>query len=294
MTTTHTVRALDATHPVDYLAAIGLLACVSDGSVQFNESNRPVLLTPASAETTATEVTAELERWTNPIHSALPTSLQSTTPDWPQLEPLCRDSWQNPITDGHLRTFDVGSAKDPAHRPLQVLSAALMLVTGKSYLRKSLEDLWPAPSRKKDVQAARDRTRAELYDGVLALLCGERPSSVRGGMALRLTTSDISPRLRSGTETALLTPTIEALAAVGIFHLLPRQRGITVERGQGRRPQHRAGLTWALNPAPLSLRSLVDIHEESHPPPSWPRFTCVVQTIGGGTKAAQFTHIRPI
>ena len=291
-----TITAIDASQPAGYLAALGLLTLAPAAQLRF-EHTTPVLLVDGDPHQLAGAVAEGLEAVTSPESMPLPDvpTLRTTTPAWSAVAELCRRSWAEQPLDCALRLFDLGAAKTGAGADPQVIAGALVLISGKSYPRKSLSELWPdPPGRAGDVPARRAQQRQELRDSIAGLLQGQHVTAVPGAMAMRYTTSDPSPRLRSGAETAAVQPALEALAYVGATRLLPGQLGHP-PRPPGDSPRNpRPGLTWALNPVPMTLTAVINVHETRAWPATWLRFTAVKTAIGGGTKAAHFTDIRPL
>lgn len=283
--TEHRLVALDGATPGGYLAAVGVAALVEGARVRFDELATPILEAPRPDDALAEEIVTGIEALSAPDTTPLPERLHSTTPAWSELSEMCHDSWRDAVLDGLLRTFDIGSHK-PGRVPLdpQVRSGSLVLVSGKSYVRKSAGELWPEGPRRSDPARWRADRRASLLSDALALLRGAVPSIATGVMGLRFTASEASPRLRRGTETAEIVPLVEGLALVGVTRLLPGQRDAS----------GRPGLWWSLNDVPLTVRALVDIHEQRAAPRHWPTFTARVRVIGGGTKASSFVEAGPL
>lgn len=275
-----TLSALHGAVPVHYLAVLGLAAAVESATVVFTSQGVPVLAADAEEEAVVQAVIAELERLTLPDLCPLPASMTTTTPAWSQLAPVADASWHDPVLDRLVRTFDTGSTK-PVRAALdrQVVAASLTLISGKSYLRKSLETLWPTSARSHDRQTELAGLREQRRQDLVALLHGQRPSTVHGGLALRFTTSETSPRIRTGLEESQISPLLEGLALAGQTLLLPHQCDL-----DGRR-----GMTWTCNPVPLDTHALIALHETRSAPRTWPRYCANVVSIGGGTKASRFT-----
>ena len=287
-----TIKHLDGGYPSDYLAAIGIVCLVPGATMAFPAGTAPVLASELDENNVAAQIVEGIERLTLEDTSPLPDAkpMYTTTPAWSSLAELCLQSWDNPTVDRLLRTFDTGSVKERGKLDPQVESAALVLVSGRSYVRKSIGELWPARDKKADrdqqLQAARDA----FHNDALDLLQGRRPQSVADAMALRFTASETSPRLRAGTDASVITPLVEGLAFAGATCLLPRQEGISVDNPQARTK----GLKWALNPVPLTVQAIVDVHEQDAAPSQWPSFTAEVRTIGGGTMAQHFVYVRAL
>ncbi|CAG7570811.1 hypothetical protein FB554_2928 [Barrientosiimonas humi] len=285
--TTWELTALDGGHPSGFLAALGL-AALSDGTLSFLESGTPALTHEKEAGDVARSVVDQLENLTAPENFPLPdvATLRSTTPAWSALADLCAQSWDSPALDDVLRTMDVGGTKGGAVIPAdpQVKSAALILISGRSYVRKSCADLWPPAKRGKDSAQHRAQQRQLLLDDVHALLDGDAPRFITDSMVLRFSVAETSPRLTLGTESAAAVPVVELLALVGVLQLLPG----TLDAEGG------AGLVWSLNPAPMGASAVAQLVINDIHPASWPTFTASVRSIGGGTKASRFDSIRRV
>lgn len=272
--TTWMLRALNATEPTGFLAALGLCTALPASQLRFTNEHCPALTAPTNEDEAVAQVVASLTARTHPDCRPLghEKNLWTTTPAWEALDPACNASWTEPDVDALLRTYQIGSTKQPRQTPWQVTSASLMLISGRSYLGKALEQAWP-----------------DGYDqatSLRTLLRGDFPSMARG-MSLRLTATESSPRLRGGDEQTWICPIVELLGLLGMTALLPRQLSIDPAKES---PPSR-GITWTLNPVPMSAHALIDLHEQQTPPAGWPRFTASVKNISVDDRQSHFTNI---
>lgn len=276
MTDTYRLSVLDAaSDPAHYLAAVGVVSSLGPSSRLHFVEAAPILSCDDPTDVIVAMLGAQIRHLTDPSTCPLPDTagMRTTTPSWSALSPLVQASWDDPLLDQLLRTMDTGVVKAGKTPPdPQVMSSTLTLISGKSYLRKSLLELWPEDDRA-------DR----IDDDVRELLAGGYPGQRESGMALRFTAAEVSPRLRTGSETSHVVPLIEALALLGQTQFLPGQRR------DGDR-----GFVWSLNPNPLPARTLIDLHETRAQPGHWPSYAADVRSIGGGTKASRIVNVHPL
>jgi hypothetical protein len=276
------LASLNPQQPTGFLAALGLASC-GGGELSFPAGEQVVLTHDEPAEAVAVRAIECLDRLVSPRVIPDIAGWRTTTPPWSVIAPMCSASWHDPVADSVLRTIDVGSVKSDASADSepQTLSGALVLISGKSYVRKAAQDLWPVAPLGMDPAEHHRHQMAARVDDLAMLLSGRRPSVSTESMYFRYSVSEASPRLRLGVEVASAVPLIEMLAMAGVFSLLPRQRGA----------DGKPGLHWALNPLPLGARALVDLHEARGWPKTWPTWTAAVRVVGGGTKASEFALI---
>ena len=154
------------------------------------------------------------------------------------MKELSQATWNDPFVDDALSTLDIGSFKRASSDP-QVLAASLMLISGRSYLRKSCADLWPVPPGV-DLDVAYAHQQARLEEDVELLLAGLRPSTMANTMSLRYTaTGCLAPLRERGAEAGRATPVVE----------LDLRRSHRPAPTTTRRRGH-PGLSWSLNPIP--------------------------------------------
>lgn len=298
--TSWTLTSLDGTHPAGFLAALGLCSITPNARLAFSGAT-PILISDADLEEATAAIAAAIEEATHPDAFPLPdiVELRTTTPRWSTLSGLCEQSWVNDAIDAVMHTVDAGrSTSDvkPTDPDPKAPSGSLILISGRSYLRKSLAELWPPPTAKRssDPHAHLSAQRASLRASVRTLLTGDTPPLHDDAMGLRYTVTEASPRLRHGVEGSVIQPLTEALAYLGATRLLPHQLGVAPSR-IGATPEGvatRAGLTWALNPVPLTSAAMIAVQEQQAAPADWEHYTALTRPIGGGTKASQFVEIR--
>lgn len=295
-----TITAVDGTHPAGFLASLGLCSVTPRAQLSFR-GPVPILISDVDLEEAVAAIATAIEENTHPDRFPLPDveELRTTTPHWSTLAPLCTLTWDSDGIDAVVRTFDaggLGGAGQSAVPDPKAPSGSLILISGRSYLRKSLAELWPPPATKRasDPDAHLSNQRATLRASVRALLVGETPPLHAAAMGLRYTVTESSPRIRHGVEESLIQPVTEALAYLGVIRLLPHQLGLGTPESTMDTLPTRPGLTWALNPVPLTITAMIAIHEQRGAPPEWEHYTALTSTIGGGTKASHFVKIRPL
>lgn len=264
---------LDPAQPAHYLAVLGLLSLAGEATTaEFPDGSSPRITTDQDETDLVTAVVAGIEDLTLTRLGDLPAAMQTTTPTWTTLTPYAERSWDDSFADRLCRTVDIGALKNGSTfgPDAQSPAAALTLISGKSHLAKSAGDLWATRTH----EETRDWYRADLT----ALLQGAPPRTVESTMALRFTAADPAPRLRSGRETTRTVPLLEGLALAGQTTLLPAQTDVAGSRG----------LTWTLNPVPLGLPAIIDLHETRTAPPLWPRYTATISGVGGKSSARRF------
>lgn len=285
--TTHELHALDGTSPTGWLAALGLVrACPSSTRLSFTDAT-PVLHTDLQAPEVAAAAAEVLAQASRPENLPIPKSVHTTVPTTPVMAELARRTWDEPAMDQATAFFDYGTIKEGTTGP-QVGAGSLILISGTSHLRQSLKNLWPSPSGRKapPLERVRAQQTQQLRADLTEILTGGYPRAAATGNALRYTAAEITPRLRSGTESTITTPAVEILAFHGATALLAHQLGVP---STGR---ERAGLTWALNPVPLTPAALVAIHEQQAVPASWTRCTTVKTPLDKKATASYFGDTR--
>ena len=172
------VSALDGGHPTGYLAALGLVRSLEQATVRFDPDKVPVIEWSGASQQAAKNVAGVLSAAFRPdtFPWADRPELRSTTPSWSAVKELSQATWNDPFVDDALSTLDIGSFKRASSDP-QVLAASLMLISGRSYLRKSCADLWPVPPGV-DLDVAYAHQQARLEEDVELLLAGLRPSTM--------------------------------------------------------------------------------------------------------------------
>lgn len=286
------LTALSGHRAAHVLAALGLVSLLPGGRLRFEGSAGTPVLTHAATPQELVETAAEalVARTWHLGRSALH-GVGTTTPRRTVVNPLVDDAWDTALetgtlaVTGALQTLDVAAtttARPDREPDLQVPSATLTLLSGKSYTAKSVEDTWHMLMVVDRVDAC-----AVVRDQLADLLCG-RVAVVQAKPTLRFSANQVTPRTTSGAETCDVHPLIDLLAFTGQTLLQPDQREVPA---RGARPAK--ALTWVLNPVPLSLEAILELHEA---PPSrlgWPRWTSLLERPGGSTSVTYLAPARP-
>ena len=148
-------------------------------------------------------------------------------------------------------------------------AAALTLLSGKSYTAKSVQDTWILLDANTP-EAARTTAAVEinrLLDGRLHV-AEDKPG-------LRFSANHPTPRVTSGSEKCDVHPLIDLLAFCGQLLLQPAQRAMSGSRKV---------FTWVLNPVPLTVTTILDLHESPPDHLPWPRWSSAIQSTEGSAK----------
>ncbi|MCL3777887.1 MULTISPECIES: hypothetical protein [unclassified Actinomyces] len=283
---TYRLRSLSGLRPAHVLCAWGLTSLLPGATIHFEGTwGQPVItwegVPTALAERAAIELAARL--WglgEGPLRG-----IQTTTPSRSLINAVVGRDWEGVHDGGGLadpsviRTFDLaGSARTPKgdEAEVQVPAAALTFLTGRGYTAKSVQDTWELLGAT-TAQEARERAESEillLLDGTLTV--------VEAKPGLRFSASATMPRTTSGSEKCDVQPLLDLLALCGQMLIEPAQRTVT-EAGL------RKGLMWFLNPVPLSIEAVVDLHEASPSGLPWPRRSARILT----EPAAKISYLAP-
>lgn len=286
--TTYPLRALSGRRAAHVLAVWGLVDLLPGARLSFTDQDVPVLWWDG-ADLAGTAAAGLVERTWDLDHGPL-RGVSTTTPARSVVNPLTEQAWEQvPATGlyGHrdpLAVFDVSRA---AKRPgtvadLQVGASTLTLLSGRSHAPGTVRATWTC-LRAKDEQTAYRKARRSLEHlryGVLDVALAKP--------GLRFSATLARPRGVSGSERCAVHPLIDLLAWVGQTLLLPRQRSVPAPRRPGV-----SALSWVLNPVPLPLDVLLDLHESPPAGLPWPRWTARVQTLGGSTRVTALGTAHP-
>lgn len=281
----HPLAALSGHRPAHVLACWGLASLLPGAALRFEgDWAVPVLTWDGDAEALAQVAAEALVAGTWDLESRMPQELQAlkpkeyqtTTPSRTVANALARAAWEacrEPAVlagSGIVQTYDLSaSSQSVKEADIQVRSAALTLLSGTSYTAKSVQDTWfllGAGTR----EAARDAAAVEiarLLDGRLAV------AEAKPG--LRFSASQPTPRLTSGSEKCDVHPLIDLLAFRGQLLLQPAQRAMSGSRKV---------FTWVLNPVPLTVTTILDLHESPPDHLPWSRWSSAIQSTEGSAK----------
>lgn len=287
----HPLAALSGHRPAHVLACWGLASLLPGATLHFEgDWAVPVLTWDGDAEALAQVAAEALVAGTWDLESRMPQELQAlkpkeyqtTTPSRTVANALSRAAWEACresavlAGSGIVQTYDLSASSGPVKEPdVRVRSAALTLLSGTSYTAKSVQDTWAllgAETR----EAARDAAAVEiarLLDGRLAV------AEAKPG--LRFSAAQPTPRLTSGSEKCDVHPLIDLLAFCGQLLLQPAQQAMSGSRKV---------FTWVLNPVPLTVTTIVDLHESPPAHLPWPRWSSAIQSTEG---SARITFLAP-
>ena len=263
--TEYRLAALSGHRPAHVLACWGLAPLLPGATLHFEgDWAVPVLTWDGDAGALAQVAAEALVAGTWDLESRMPQELQAlkpkeyqtTTPSRTVANALARAAWEacrEPAVlagSGIVQTYDLSASSQSAKKAdIQVRSAALTLLSGKSYTAKSVQDTWSLLGARTR-EAARDAAAVEiarLLDGRLAV------AEAKPG--LRFSANRPTPRVTSGSEKCDVHPLIDLLAFCGQLLLQPAQRPLTSSA-------FRKEFTWVLNPVPLTAPAIV---KHAHP-----------------------------
>ena len=108
----------------------------------------------------------------------------------------------------------------------------------------------------------------------------------RAKPGLRFSASQATPRITSGSEECDVYPLVDLLAFCGHLLLQPQQREMTREHPT-------KALSWVLNPVPLTMEAIIDLHESPPPELPWHRWTSLIRGTGSTAKVTSFAPAHP-
>ena len=219
--------------------------------------------------------------------------ITTTTPARSAVNVLSHAGWQaadktsDLSTCGPVAVFDASATsaerlKSTGMQDLQVRSSALTLLSGKSHTAKSVQDTWRLMGASRatadDAVAAGATHLDRLVHGDLAV--------ARAKPGLRFSASQVTPRITSGSEECDVYPLVDLLAFCGHLLLQPQQREMT-------REYPAKALTWVLNPVPLTMAAIIDLHESPPPELPWRRWTSLIRGTNTASSVRSFAPARP-
>lgn len=214
--------------------------------------------------------------------------ITTTTPRRSAVNVLSHAGWQAADKTSDLRAcgpvavFDasvtsVQGGEIRKTQDLKVWRSTLTLFSGKSHIVKSVQDTWGlmgvSRATADDAVAAGAAHLGRLVHGEIVV--------ARAKPGLRFSASQVTPRITSGSEECDVYPLVDLLAFCGHLLLQPQQREMT-------REYPAKALTWVLNPVPLTMEAIIDLHESPPPELPWHRWTSVIRGTGSTAKVTSF------
>lgn len=277
---TYRLGCFSGYHPAHVLASWGLTSLLPGARLSFEgEGAVPVLHGDCDAESTTRLIAEAVTQQTWDLGESVLKGIQTTTPTRTQVNAVISHSWARVEKEGDLPVsglesiWDISTSDRPIKEAdLKVHASDLTMLSGRSYTSNSLQEAWELLGATSLAQA-RECARHEA-----GLLLGGRTSVAEAKPGLRFSASHPTPRTISGSERCDVEPFIDLLAFCGQLLLTPLQRETDAE---GRR---RKVLTWTLNPLPLTIEALIDLHESPPAHLPWPRWRAPIAQTGSSAK----------
>ena len=277
--------ALSGHRPAHVLACWGLTSLLTGAALHFEgDWAVPVLTWAGDADALAQAAAKALVAGTWDLENRSLQGVKTTTPSRTVANALSRAAWEARRAAAGLSARSgvqpaVRSAWKSALKPergLLVCSAALPRRCGTPYPATAVPDpgslIGGGPPEGPRATAAVEIVR--LLDGRLAV------AEAKPG--LRFSASQPTPRLTSGSEKCDVHPLIDLLAFCGQLLLQPAQRPVS--------SGPRKVFTWVLNPVPLTITMILDLHESPPDHLPWPRWSSAIQSTEG---TARITFLAP-
>lgn len=277
--------------PEQVLAAWGLTSLLPGALVRFDGPwATPIISWEGTKEQLAQTAAHELVRLTEQLCRDAMVPITTTTPARSAFNTVSTEAWERANGDdsglltGHgavSALFDPSFLSDPKHArtDIPVRAAALTLYSGRSYTAKSVIDTWglllPSRTRMRP-RLPTSQMSGAACDAIDNLLEGELETAC-AKPALRFSAYDPSPRTTTGYESGDVVPLTDLLALCGQLLLQSRQFGIASQ-------STRKALTWTLNPEPLTIEQVIDLHEAPPPHLPWPRWESAIVRPGSEAK----------
>lgn len=269
------LAALSGHRPAHVLACWGLTSLLTGAALHFEgDWAVPVLTWAGDADALAQAAAKALVAGTWDLENRSLQGVKTTTPSRTVANALSRAAWKASrdaaglIANNVVQTYDLSdlsaSSKSAKKQKtdIQVGAAALTLLSSKSYSAKSVRDTWSLLSA-----GAPEAARATAAVEIARLLDG-RLAVAEAKPGLRFSASQPTPRLTSGSEKCDVHPLIDLLAFCGQLLLQPAQRPVS--------SGPRKVFTWVLNPVPLTITMILDLHESPPDRLPWPRWSSAI------------------
>ena len=285
--TEYRLTALPGYRAAYVLATWGLVSLLPGATLRFEGEGGPVVGYGGDTDELVNVAARSLAERTWKLGDHGLRGIATTTPTRSAVNVLSHVGWQaaektSDLSTGPVAVFDASATsaerlKSTGMQDLQVRSSALTLLSGKSHTAKSVQDTWglmgESLTTADDAVAAGAAHLDRLVRGDLAV--------ARAKPGLRFSASQATPRITSGSEECDVYPLVDLLALCGHLLLQPQQREMTRERAA-------KALTWVLNPVPLTMAAIIDLHESPPPELPWHRWTSLIRGTGSTAKVTSF------
>ena len=278
----HRLTVLSGRRAAQVLASWGLLSLLPGATIHFEGAwCTPVIRWCGDAARLAETAARSLVDSTWNLAQRGLGAAGTTTPLRSVANAVSRAAWDASLKQGRLLGDDVVQSMDLSavdraslrNDDPRVRASDLTLLSGRSYTAKSVQDTW-------DLLAAKDADQAFVRaKEELARLLKGRISVVEAKPGLRFSASEPTPRTTRGSEKCDVQPLIDLLAFRAQLFLQPRQAPV-------RPSTSRKVLTWTVNPVPLTIEMVVDLHESPPDGLSWPRWSSVIRSTEGSSKVS--------
>ena len=287
------LTALPGNRAAYVLATWGLVSLLPEATLHFEGEAVPVVRHGGDTDELVNVAARGLVERTWSLGERGLRGITTTTPRRSAVNVLSHAGWQAADKTSDLRTsgpvavFDASATsaerlKSTGMQDLQVRSSALTLLSGKSHTVKSVQDTWglmgASLTTADDAVAAGVAHFDRLVHGDLAV--------ARAKPGLRFSASQVTPRITSGSEECDVYPLVDLLAFCGHLLLQPQQREMA-------RKSPAKALTWVLNPVPLTMEAIIDLHESPPPDLPWRRWTSLIRGTGSTAKVTSFGPAHP-
>ena len=287
------LTALPGNRAAYVLATWGLVSLLPEATLHFEGEAVPVVRHGGDTDELVNVAARGLVERTWSLGERGLRGITTTTPRRSAVNVLSHAGWRAADKASDLRTsgpvavFDTSATsaerlKSTGMQDLQVRSSALTLLSGRSHTANSVQDTW----------GLMGASRATADDAVAAgvahldrLVHGEIVVA-RAKPGLRFSASQATPRITSGSEECDVYPLVDLLAFCGHLLLQPQQREMA-------RKSPAKALTWVLNPVPLTMEAIIDLHESPPPDLPWRRWTSLIRGTGSTAKVTSFAPAHP-
>ena len=287
------LTALPGNRAAYVLATWGLVSLLPEATLHFEGEAVPVVRHGGDTDELVNVAARGLVERTWSLGERGLRGITTTTPRRSAVNVLSHAGWQAADKTSDLRAcgpvavFDASVASVQGGeirktQDLKVWRSTLTLFSGMSHTVKSVQDTWglmgASLTTADDAVAAGAAHLDRLVHGDLAV--------ARAKPGLRFSASQVTPRITSGSEECDVYPLVDLLAFCGHLLLQPQQREMA-------RKSPAKALTWVLNPVPLTMEAIIDLHESPPPDLPWRRWTSLIRGTGSTAKVTSFGPAHP-